>query len=856
MNRQPLPVDEIIPDLLTALSSGSPVVLDAEPGAGKTTRVPPALVGNVTGTILVLEPRRVAARLAARRIAEELGEPCGETVGFHIRHEHCAKASTRVKFITEGLFLHYLGTDPGLSGIGCIILDEFHERNIHTDIALAYVRALRESTRPDLHLILMSATLDTEQIRSWDPSFRHVHSKGRVFPVSVRHRPFTPQPQPVEVLAGGAVAECWKSTQGHLLVFLSGQSAIRRTRAQLEDFARANDAALLELYADLPTQKQDEVFAPSERRKIILATNVAETSITIDGVTAVIDSGLAKISGHASWNGLPTLEEKPVSQASCQQRAGRAGRTAPGICLRLFTEQEFSARPRHLRPEILRSDLAQVVLDILNLADRHPGLPTLDTLPWLDTPEGTALASARELLRLLGATDSNGHLTDLGRRMAALPLHPRLARVVLSGREHGCLPQAILGAALVSEEMLVRDNANPTEISADSDIAHQAALFRAWHRRERLHPATVRSLSAPRAQRIERTVRDLASILGVRFSDCLEPSPSPRHHARAFLAGFPDRVCQVRRAKTGAARTTRNRTMQELTLCQGGGALLSQSSVVQDNEFLIAIEARENPAGGNAAFSTMVWSAVGLEPEDLLDKAEENVERTWDRKTERAVGQNRLTYGRLVLDERPIGGFVPEFEALLEQALRQAWPRPFEDAVPLATYARRREIVLTHLPDAPLPDLAHADFDLFLTSLCSGRRSFSELTAMPLSVHIREQLSSDAIALLDSVAPESIRLPSGRTVAVHYEADKPPWVSAFLQNFFGTATTPRIGRFQLPVVVHLLAPNSRPVQVTDSLERFWRETYPQLRPEYARRYPRHSWPEDPRNAEPPRPRPR
>ncbi|HSP07334.1 MAG TPA: helicase-related protein, partial [Acidobacteriota bacterium] len=416
-----LPVDALIPEIQERLKTGRRLILQASPGAGKTTRVPPALLNITRRQIVVLEPRRLAARLSAERVAQEMGEPCGRTTGYQIRYERMFGPQTRLKFITEGLFLRLLLSDPMLNDVECVVLDEFHERHIHTDVTLALVRHLQNTLRPDLKLVIMSATLDAESLQTYMPDAAVIQSELRMHAVDIEFQPH-PNARPVDHGAAGAVSHLLRERKvhGHILVFLPGAAEIRRTAERLEDLARTHDCDLLELRSETPIDQQRRVFEESGRRKIILATNVAETSITIDGVVAVVDCGLAKIPAHDPWSGLPLLQTKPISQASCIQRAGRAGRTAPGMALRLYTKHEYLTRPAAEIPEIQRLDLTQILLELQAVAERFPAAARFEasTLPWFEAPPGGMVQGCRELLRILGATDALGQLSDAGRTMA------------------------------------------------------------------------------------------------------------------------------------------------------------------------------------------------------------------------------------------------------------------------------------------------------------------------------------------------------------------------------------------------------------------------------------------------------
>lgn len=858
-NLPPLPVDNCLPLLLKEVRSRNTVIVEAAPGAGKTTRVPPALLEVVEGEILVLEPRRLAARLSAERVAWELEERCGDTVGYQVRYEKVAGPRTRIRYITEGLFLRLFLSDPTLSKVGCVVLDEFHERHVHTDVALGLARSVQERTsgRPggDLRIVVMSATLNTGLLQAAIPDAGLVRSEGRVFPVDIEYLPQEPT-RPMEILVEDAVAALLSDARcpGHILVFLAGAAEIRRAAAQLADLARTKDAVLLELRADLPIAEQQRVFETSTKRKIILSTNVAETSVTIDGVTGVVDTGVAKVAGHAAWSGMPTLELRKTSQASANQRAGRAGRTAPGVCKRLYTKFDFGVRPAFEKPEIQRLDLTQVVLEL-----KAAGIDET-RFPWLEKPDPASVAACEDLLRWLGGIDTHGKITMLGLQIVEYPLHPRLSRILVEAQKRKCLGAMLGCVALLSEGMIFRRNAEAPD-DAHSDLAYQRSALLAKIAKGAQRQASssafgtsgvADALIDPAAvKRVENLARQLCQASRLPFDALFEPL-ADEDLDTCLLTGFPDRVCKVRESTRTPGSKASSNTL-ELALCLGGQATLSRASVARNASFLLALDAEESK--GQSAALVRVASAV--EPELLLlsdsPLLSTREEANWDAAGERVRVSKRTYYGQIVLEEAFRS--VPETEQeFLQKKLHADWPQPFgEEEVKTLEYLNVRIALLQEAGiTANVPNFSKGeDFDFLLMHICEGKRSYGEIMERELWDYVSDLCSPDALRALEEFAPEKISIGAGRKVKVHYEPGKPPWVASRLQDFFGTTQTPRIARGRIPVVTHLLAPNGQSVQVTQDLAGFWDRAYQEVRRELSRRYPRHSWPEDPRTAEPP-----
>jgi ATP-dependent helicase HrpB len=790
-----LPIDSLLPEVLRHLRTENRLIVEAPPGAGKTTRVPAALLELDSHEVLVLEPRRLAARLAARFVAAERGERIGETVGYQVRFEEIAGPKTRLRFLTEGVLTRRLLSDPELRRVGCVVLDEFHERHLEGDLALALLRRLQQR-RPDLRIVVMSATLDTTAVAAYLDDAHVIRSEGRQYPLEIEYTPHSAAP--IEDQVRSALARlASRADPGDVLVFLPGAAEIRRTQSACAELARRHGWLLLPLHGDQSPEEQDRAVLPCGQRKIILSTNVAESSVTIDGVTAVIDSGVARVASHSPWSGLPILQIARISQASANQRAGRAGRTAPGRAIRLYPLEDFVRRPPHDTPEILRADLAPTAL----LLDAM-GAGGLDSLQWLDTPPAAAIHHATELLRQLGATGTTA------REMARYPLHPRLARLIVEARHRGVLEAGATVAALLSagERLPV----NPRHATR-SDLL--ALMESAWE---------------PRTTQVVRQVRNLVlrnekgKTGGAKFSeDSLLLS---------VLAAFPDRVA-------------RRRQSADLQLASGGPAQLAPSSTVSDAEFMVAVEAEDR----RDQKAPLVRLASAIEPAWLLDLFPDRIRETsrveWNRTAERVESINALVFDQIAIEESRGTPDPDDAAALLASKAMEAGLSRFTEEADLDAFLARVRFAGQHgAISTPDPEAA-------LRRLAVGFRSFAELEAAArdggLIRAIERAMPPAERRLLEGIAPERIRLPRGRSVTVHYEIGQPPWIASRLQDFFGMRETPAVARGSVPVVVRLLAPSQRPVQMTSDLAGFWLRLYPQVRRELSRRYPKHAWPEDP-----------
>jgi ATP-dependent helicase HrpB len=835
-----LPVDPLLPSIVASLGEAPRLVLDAPPGAGKTTRVPRALLDApwLGGEVVVLEPRRIAARLSARRVADELGEPVGRRVGYSVRFEQAGSAETRLRFVTEGVFTRMLLARPRLEGVGAVVLDEFHERHLQTDLALSLVTKLQREGRPDLRVIVMSATLEVERVAAFleAPVLR---SEGRPFDVTIEYAPKADD-RPLASQVASALRELLRrGLDGHVLAFLPGAAEIRKAHEACRPLAEAAGLELCALHGDLPAAEQDRVLSPGGRRKVILSTNVAESSVTVEGVAAVIDGGLARVAAHSPWTGFSSLRTAPVSRASADQRAGRAGRTRQGVCLRLYTLGDYQRRPAFDTPELLRLDLSEPLLELA-----AQGVDP-SSLPWLDAPPPAALDAARTLLVRLGALDAGGRATPLGRRMARFPVHPRLGRLLceaetLGVAEEGCLAAAVLG----EREIRRRDRVSfggPGGGGRASERGRSDVLARLddLHELEGLEGGALASagFDIGAVGGLRRAASQLRRLVDRR----LAPRPAKAEAAdeallRALLAAFPDRV--GRRRKPGG---------REVVLAGGGAAQLAEESVVHDAPFLIVADVAE--AGDRKGGAPLARVASAVEPEWLLelfpDEVRDERDIAWNAERERVEQVERLVYDGLVLDEsaaRPATGEAAA-AVLARAALARGLGAIVEPAGAFDQWLARARFVASL--DPSFADLGDEGLARLLAGLCAGRSSFRELREIGLLDELTRALGPGARQKLDEWAPERLTLPNGRRAPLTYPAGQPPFVESRLQDFFGLRRAPALAGGRAALVMHLLAPNGRAVQVTQDLESFWANLYPQVRRELGRRYPRHPWPEDP-----------
>ncbi len=817
-----LPIDSVLPTVLAKLRDSPAVVLQAPPGAGKTTRVPPAILdAGLSGPrgIIVLEPRRIAARAAARRISFERGTQPGDLIGWHVRFERQASRNTRILAVTPGILLRMMQDDPFLESTGVVIFDEFHERGLETDLALGLARLVQTNVRPDLKLVVMSATLDAEYIAAYLGGCPIVTSEGRTFPVEIRHEPKREDDR-WPFATAKAVASILDRTSGDVLAFLPGVGEIRAAADDLRDMI-GDDALILPLHGELPAEEQDRALQPQNRRRIVLATNVAETSVTVEGVTAVVDSGLARQMIYDPSVGLDRLELVPISRASADQRAGRAGRTQPGICIRLWSEVSHRSRPANTEPEIRRVDLAGAVLQLLSQGER------VESFPWLDPPNEHVARQSLELLERLGAI-SNGTLSDLGRSLARLPVHPRLARLLLDGARYGEPRLAALAAAVLSErDPFAR---GPARQTTHSDLLDRIEALEGGD--SPLGPA-----NRATAKFILRTRDQLERLLqGEPGASATGGKLSPEEAlGRALLAAFPDRLCK--RREPGSPRGI---------MVGGRGVKLAPSSGVTRAELFFALDVDAGQA------ETLVRLASGVERAWLpTERLIESIDVEFDESTGKVVAWKRTRCDDLVIEEKSAN--LPN-EQRVAQVLLEAALRNLEGVLPAADSDARRFLtrvgcLRVWMPELGLPSFESEVLREILEWLVPGCRSFDDLRRRDWEQAIRGKLTHAQRQAIEREAPERIEVPSGSQIEVKYEEVRPPVLAVRVQELFGLSDTPRVAAGRVKVLLHLLAPNYRPQQITDDLASFWANTYPTVRKELRARYPKHSWPEDPLTAE-------
>jgi ATP-dependent helicase HrpB len=822
-----LPVDTVLPQLLQALADSPGAVLQAPPGSGKTSRVPLALLNApfLQGKSLVmLEPRRLAAVNAATWLARSVGEPVGATVGYSIRFQRQVSKATRLEVVTEGLLTRRLQTDPGLDGVGLVIFDEFHERSLQADTALAFCLDVQRHLRDDLKILVMSATLESGPVSHLLGDVPVVSCEGRMFPVDVRY--LGEQAGDIAQAAARGVHRVLRETAGDILVFLPGSGEIRRCQEQLRQSLTTGAEEVVPLYGDLPFAEQERAIVPTRQRKVVLATAIAETSLTIEGVTVVIDAGLSRRLQYDPNTGLNRLVTVRVSAASAIQRAGRAGRLGPGACYRLWSEGTQSSLVPYNPPEIRIADLAPLALDLANW-----GTTDACSLSWLDPPPIGAMNEANILLRELGALDENRRITPLGRRMAGLPLHPRLARLVLDGERGGCAAVAYDLAALIEERDIFRRDRQAVRPVSDCDFTDRLEALHEWRKRGG-HSNAIVDPSACRA--VDRAADRLRQLMRVP-----DQAAMPVHDQVVLLLAqaWPDRIARQR--EPGSDR---------YLLAQGTGARLGQRSAVRDQPFIVAVE-----MSGSQGAEAVIHGASALTLDALRQKFGETIVR--ERSYGFDAGQGRVwaredeLFNRLVLTSRPV---PPSDEELFATWLAEIGREDGLVLLPWSQSARQFQarVVLLHrvCPEEPWPDLGDdwlaVHLEEWLPPWLAGVRTLADLQRLDLHAILKGLLPWDLQRRLDEGVPTHIAVPSGSRIAIDYVGDAPV-LAVKLQELFGLAETPTVAWGRVPLLLHLLSPARRPIQVTGDLRSFWNTTYPEVKKELKGRYPRHPWPDDP-----------
>lgn len=830
-----LPIDPLLPDLKARLACGPRVVLQAPPGAGKTTRVPLALLGEswLAGRrVVMLEPRRLAARAAAAHMAATLGEAVGETVGYRVRQDSRVGPRTRIEVVTEGVFTRMLQSDPELSGVGAVLFDEFHERSLDADLGLALALEVQSALREDLRLLVMSATLDGLAVARLMGDAPQLVSEGRAFPVTVRHLDRPAQPRQFEGAVCAAIRRALAEETGSLLVFLPGQGEVRRVEALLAESDLGPGIEITPLYGDLPLARQEQAIAPTRAgtRKVVLATAIAETSLTIEGIRVVIDAGLVRQPRFDPKSGMSRLETVRVSRASAEQRRGRAGRLEPGVCYRLWPEAEQRALSPHLAAEILSNDLAPLALELAVWGVRDPS-----ELAWIDPPPAAAYGQAVELLIELGALDRDGAVNGHGRAMSGLGLHPRLAHMVLTARERGDGGMACDLAALLGERDVVKGGGG----ARDVDLRTRLELIRSPSVGGRSGDGMIVDRGAV------RRVRETADRLRRRLRLGRDASRSSQQAGRLIALAYPDRVAQAR-GRDGAGAGYR--------LSGGRGVRLPEGDSLAASRYLAIADMNAGNGDGR------VFLAAPLTAEDIEDLFAERIETVgfvaWDGREQAVAARSQRRFGALVLSDEPLKNPDPDqVVAAVIGGIRGLGL----DALPWTPALRTTRHRVAFLRRAhggggngwpDLSDQALLDgLEHWLAPFLSGITRKNQFAQIDLGAALDSLIDWDHRRRLDQDAPTHLTVPSGSRVRIDYAGEQPV-LAVRLQEMFGATETPRLAGGRAPLLLHLLSPAGRPVQVTQDLAGFWGEGYRAVKADLKGRYPKHHWPDDPLSATP------
>ncbi|HVU17732.1 MAG TPA: ATP-dependent RNA helicase [Candidatus Didemnitutus sp.] len=888
-----LPIYELEDRLVEAVRSHGRLIVQAPTGSGKSTQVPQMLLNRGLlggGEVVVLQPRRLAARMLARRVAEEVGTRLGEIVGYQIRLDSVVSERTRIRFVTEGILLRQMSFDPTLRGISAIIFDEFHERHLYGDISLARALQLQQTRRPDLKLIVMSATLDAARLKEYLTPCEVLTSAGRTFPVAIEYLPKAVdfEHDPVWSVATRECERVAARTEGDILVFMPGAYEINRTVQDIQGSHALRGFACFPLHGELPPDQQDRAVARYDTRKIIVSTNVAETSLTIDGVTAVVDGGLARVARFDPHRGINTLLIEKISVASADQRAGRAGRTAPGVCVRLWTEREHAQRPLQELPEVKRLDLAEVVLTL-----KAAGIVDVAGFAWLEKPEPKALERAESLLEDLGAISegragpfnapawgqfaklgppsdkedagggpsfaihpnaraengpalpkSSKAITELGRRMLRFPMHPRYARMFLAAQDYGCVRSVALMAALTQGRNFLLRNVDRRTAEARQEIfgdEHESDFFllmRAWRYAERANY----NLDACRRLGIHaQGVRQVAPL----FAQFLEIAAAEKLDvAEKRIDGVAVRKCVMLGFSDHLARRLDRGTLRCELVHQRRG-MLGRDSTVQEAELLVAAEVTEIESRGEVTTILGLCTAIEeawlkeLFPDDFQDAGGV----LYDESMRRVVARKEKRFRDLVLESKPTADEPPEGEAaaLLAREVMAGRIVLTEWTEAVEHWITRVNCLAKWWPELEVNPITDADRATLIEQICYGNYGARELKDKPVMPVLHDWLLPEQLAVLDEYLPERIEMANGRKARVRYSADGPPVLSARIQELYGVDSKFSLGRGRVPVKIEVLAPNQRPIQITDDLSNFWREQYPKIKTELSRRYPRHEW---------------
>ncbi|MGF1678570.1 MAG: ATP-dependent helicase HrpB [Candidatus Methylacidiphilales bacterium] len=835
-----LPIHEIRSTLLTSFASpAARVLIHAPTGSGKSTQVPQILLDNGlagSGQIVVLQPRRLAARILAARVAQERGEPLGQCVGYEVRFERSVSPQTRIRYVTEGVLLRELLAQPELNHCAVVLFDEFHERHLYGDLTLALIKGLQATRRPDLKIGVMSATLQSGLLLKYLEPCHEIISTGRTFPVEIDYLE-----KPCRGEMWEAAADTWheaaaRGLDGDTLIFMPGAYEIERTLRAIGESPHSSGWDLHALHAEMPPERQDAALRRGERPRVIVSTNVAETSLTIDGVRLVIDSGCARMARFDPHRGFDALTIEKISRASAEQRSGRAGRTAPGRCIRLWTAAEHTARPAEDIPEVKRVDLAEVLLALHGLG------VNVSNFDWLEAPLETSLERAASLLHDLGALHQE-KLTPLGSRMLNFPLHPRFARMMIEAGQLQCVrPAAVIAALCQTKPILLRSHERSVEESRDELLGEgKSDFFREMRALEyaRRHQF---QLSPCRKLGLHANAARQAVQLSERFIHLAEKSGLPVDNAppgeevvrRCILTAFADQVARRRDGGTLRCDLVHRRRGE-----------IERGSVVRDSMLLVASEITEVEKS-SGEIEVRMRRITAIEPSWLHDLFPGDFQQqtivSFDETTRRVTSVRATLFRDLVLENGTPGQPEPAEAAriLAQQVLSGKCPlKNWNDEV--EQWIIRLNSVSDWLPDSGLSSIGHEERCNLIEDICLGSFSYKEIKDKPVLPAVRGWLSDAHQLLVEQMAPERIKMPDNKRLKLRYQQGQPPVLSAKIQSLYDLKQHPTVANGRIPVVIEILGPNMRPLQITRDLPHFWKETYPELKPALSRRYPKHEW---------------
>lgn len=837
------PVEQSLPTIKAALAAGSDVILTAEPGAGKSTIVPLALLNEPwlgNGRILILQPRRVAAIAIARRMASLNGTSPGKLIGHNVRFSANISPSTRIEVMTEGILTRRLQNDPLLEGVGLIIFDEFHERSVHADICLALCREIKSEVRPDLRLMIMSATMDTALVSGFLDKAINIAGKGFLHPVSIVYRPINAGRDRFTAM-GEAIVEIIRDSaaEEEFLIFLPGTGEIQRVQEIIEGSSIAKSRLIQPLHGSLPIEEQEKALEAGRQPRIILSTNIAETSLTINGITTVIDSGFCRKLSFDSTTGLEKLELERISRSSARQRAGRAGRLRPGRAFRLWSQIEFEQMPENDEPEILRIDPTGAVLEICAWGCTNPS-----GFSWLQSPGEERLNNAIELLKMLQAIDENCAITSIGRQMVALPTEPRLARMLISAASSGIINQAALAAAIISEKDILRsDDSEGYFASPDPDLSLRLEILESGDSYKNSNRQRYK-IDRGAASRIYKIQQQLMEIVKPARGIQSKIADARELLHKALLSAFPDRVCMRRGDSSSHA----------YTICSGQGLSLCQPGLLRTSEFILAlkVDSRIRPGSNDGK----IFLGCQIESEWLRSVVGSSCrtvrELFFATSSKKVMARERVWFKKLMISNQESS--VRSSESIeAESLLLKAAGENIVEALALKDpeteeFINRISLLSRHSAGKDYPVIDADWLEKMLLQNLPGCRSFSDLRRQSVGQVYLQQLTWQLRENLEKLVPERFCVPSGNSIKILYQNEGPPILAVKIQELFGMASTPAICRGGQPLLIHLLSPAGRPVQITSDLVSFWKTGYRQVVSELKGRYPRHPWPDDPATA--------